>query len=130
MNLKMPESMEECFYFTNREIEGGHVVAWVFKKQCPKCKKALMGKPVDKGKVKVRAKYYECPNCGYQEDKDEYENSLVANIKYTCPYCGNESEQQIPFKRKKVKGVETLRFKCEKCNKDIDITKKMKEKKA
>ena len=32
----------------------------------------------------------------------------------------------LPFKRKKVEGVATLRFPCEKCKGPIDVTKKMK----
>jgi len=136
--LKQPESMEECVYFTRREIsDKGHVMAWVFRQECPKCHKGIMGKPKDsKGKVMIRAKEYVCPECGYTVDKDEYEETLTANIKYTCPHCGFEGEAQIPFKRKKIqmldeesgkkKAVDALRIQCEKCGKNIDITKKMK----
>ena len=96
-----------------------------------------MGKPKDeKGKVKMRAKEYICPECSYKVDEEEYEKDLIANIKYICPYCKFNGETQISFHRKKVqifyeegqkkKTVEVLRFKCGKCNKDIDITKKMK----
>jgi ssDNA-binding Zn-finger/Zn-ribbon topoisomerase 1 len=130
--LKFPDSANECYYFTKRTIEDkGHVTAWVFKKECPKCKKDLMGKPIDAktGKPKIRSKEYVCPNCQYTEEKEIYEADLIANIKYTCPECENEGEIQTPYKRKKIKGVETLRVQCEKCNADIDITKKMKEKK-
>jgi hypothetical protein len=46
MPLKKPSSVEECVYFTNRTIVvSGRAMAWVFKKQCPKCKKGVMGKP-------------------------------------------------------------------------------------
>ena len=123
--------MEECVYFTRRQLnEKGKVVCWVFREKCPKCNKALMGKPVDSktGKPKIRAKIYICPECGYEIDKREYEDSLIANIQYTCPKCGYEGEIQVPFKRKKIKGVDTLRFQCEKCKSNIDITKKMVEK--
>ena len=49
MALKQPESMDECFYFTNRTLEEGkgRATAWVFKPDCPKCGKAKMGKPID-----------------------------------------------------------------------------------
>jgi len=135
--LKQPESTEECIYYTFRGIGEGEAKAWVLKQKCPKCSKALMGKPKDeKGKVKIRAKEYVCPECSYTVEKDEYEKGLTVNIIYTCPHCKFESETAIPFHRKKVqildeesgkkKAVEVLRFQCGKCGKDIDITKKMK----
>ena len=37
--MKEPDSMEECIYFTNRNIGKGKIKAWVFKEKCPKCKK-------------------------------------------------------------------------------------------
>ena len=136
--LKEPESTEECIYYTFRGIgDDGEVKAWVSKEKCPECGKGMMGKPQDeKGKVKIRAKEYVCPDCGYAAEKEEYEQSLIANIIYTCPHCKFEGETQIPFIRKKVqiffedaqkkKAIESLRFQCGKCGKDIDITKKMK----
>ncbi len=134
--LKEPESTKECIYYTFRSIGDGEAKAWVLKEKCPKCSKSLMGKPKDeKGKVKIRAKEYVCPECGYTAEKDEYEKGLTANIKYICPHCKFEGEKQIPFIRKKVripdekgknKSIDSLRFQCGKCGKDIDITKKMK----
>jgi hypothetical protein len=131
MALKQPESMEELVYFTNRSLgDKGSARVWVFKEDCPKCKKAQMGKPRDdKGKVKTRAKEYVCPSCSYTVEKQEFEDSLTANSEYTCPSCGNEGEIQVPFKRKSIEGVQALRFQCQKCKANIDITKKMKEKK-
>lgn len=137
MPLEEPKSTEGCIYFTNRTINSESVKAWVFKELCPNCNKALMNKPRDKsGKVLIRAKEYTCPECNHTVEEKEYESSLMANIKYTCPYCHNQGELQVPFQRKKVKRfneergkketVESLRFKCQKCNKDIDITKRMK----
>ncbi|MGM5487693.1 MAG: hypothetical protein ACQESG_01965 [Nanobdellota archaeon] len=125
--LKQPESMDECAYFTNRSIGDGHVRVWVFRQDCPECGKAQMGKPVEKGKVKVRAKEYVCPECGHSEPKEEYEPKLTANVAYTCPECKYEGEQQVPYKRKTIKGVPTLRITCEECGFNIDITKKMKD---
>ena len=49
MALKKPNSVEECVYFTNRIIDSGRAIAWVFRKECPKCKKGIMGKPQKKG---------------------------------------------------------------------------------
>lgn len=130
--------MDECVYYTFRGIgDKGEAKAWVNKEKCPKCSKGLMGKPRDdKGKVKIRAKEYVCPECGHIEEKQEYEEKLQCNIIYTCPHCEHEGETQIPFKRKKVqlldeetgkkKAVDALRFQCEKCNENVDITKKMK----
>ena len=125
--------MEGVIYFTKRSInDKGSVKAWVYKQKCPKCKKVLMGKPVDKktGKVKIRAKEYTCRECGYTVEKKEYEESLTCEIKYTCPKCSYEGETEIPFKRKRVKVnnkmADALVFNCNKCGGKILITKKMK----
>lgn len=133
MALQKPESMDECVYFTSRDLEKdgkpkGGITAWVFKQDCPKCSKAKMGKPKGKdGKVKTRSTEYVCDACKNSVEKKEYEESLTANIDYECPECGNEGETQIPFIRKNINGVQTLRANCEKCNANLDITKKMKE---
>lgn len=128
MALQDPDSMEELVYFTNREFEeGGQVTCWVRKKECPKCGQGLMGKPRDEktGGVKVRARIYACPDCGFTMNKKQYEETLTAEIRYTCPHCGKQGETTTLFKRKKIKGVETLRITCEHCGGTIDITKKM-----
>ena len=127
MALKYPDSMEECIYFTRRVIGAGKAMCWVFKEKCSKCGKALMGKPVEGGKVKIRAKEYVCPACKHTEEKVTYEEKLTANIAYTCPKCKNQGEIQIPFKRKSVDGVKALVFNCQKCSEKIAITKKMKD---
>ncbi len=130
MSLKFPNSTDECLYFTRRSDDKSKIVAWVFKKDCPKCKKALMGKPKDEktGKAKIRAKEYTCPECSYTEEKVEHENSLTMNIQYKCPHCGNEGEATTEYKRKSFDGIPSYIFICEKCSKKIPITKKMKEK--
>jgi len=128
MALKEPESMEELVYYTNREFdEGGQVTCWVRRSACPECGLGLMGKPRDEktGNIKVRARKYVCPECGHTVEKKEYEETLTAEVKFTCPHCGKEGETTAPFKRKKIKGVDTLRIKCVHCGKNIDITKKM-----
>jgi len=135
MALKQPSSMDECVYFTRRSKP--NVVAWVLREPCPKCKKSLMGKPRGAdGKVKIRAKDYVCPSCGYTAEKQAYEDTLTANITYTCPKCSHAGEIQIPFKRKKVKlfdeeagkevSADALQFQCEKCKEKLNVTKKMK----
>ena|SRR3989344_3539447 len=131
MLMRKPESMDECVYFTQRSLdEKGEVMAWVLKGDCPKCGKAKIGKTRDKsGKVKMRAKEYACPGCSYAVDKQDYEDSLVAYAEYICPHCGNKGETQTTFKRKNIDGVQTLRFTCAKCSGNLDVTKKMKEKK-
>ncbi len=138
MTLVEPKSMDECVYFTNRILDKGKIRCWVFKEKCPKCEKSLMGKPRDPktGKPKIRADEYQCPDCKYTLPQQEYEDSLTANIQYTCRHCDHSGELQIPFKRKKVKiidevemkskMIESLRFQCQKCSKNLDITKKMK----
>jgi uncharacterized CHY-type Zn-finger protein len=125
--MKEPESMDEVVYFTNRSIGNGNARVWVFKQLCPKCGKGLMGKPIDeKGKKAIRAKEYVCPECKHSVEKQEYEETLTADAKYTCPQCAFSGETSVPFKRKNIQGVKTLRLTCSKCKAPIDVTKKMK----
>jgi predicted RNA-binding Zn-ribbon protein involved in translation (DUF1610 family) len=129
--MKEPESMDELVYFTNRtlgEDNAGTVRAWVFKQKCPKCGKALMGKPVEKGKVKIRAKEYKCPACGYTAEKQAYEETLTCSVQYTCPKCKKKGEMEVPYKRRPIEGIPTIRVQCQFCKQNIDITKKMREK--
>ncbi|MBI2665926.1 hypothetical protein HYX12_04860 [Candidatus Woesearchaeota archaeon] len=130
MKLKMPNSMEECIYFTNRSIGKGNVLAWVYRKTCPKCKKAKMGKPVVKGKIKTRADYYECPACKYTEQKQEHEESLMLEAQYICPSCGKEGESTGEYKRKSFNGIQSYIITCQHCSAKIALTKKLKEKKG
>jgi ribosomal protein S27AE len=139
MTLKLPKSMDECIYFTNRSIrETGSAKAWVFKKECPQCKKVVMAKPRDPktGKPKIRSKEYVCPSCNYTEEKKEHEETLNVCIIYKCPECSNNGEIEVPFKRKNVQilneetgkksSVKAIQFNCQKCEAKINITKKMK----
>ncbi|MBS3169271.1 hypothetical protein J4210_02200 [Candidatus Woesearchaeota archaeon] len=127
MPLKIPESMDTCLYFTNRSVGEGQVMAWVYRKPCPQCKKATMGKPVVKGKVKSRATEYVCPVCGYTEQKTEHEESLNLEAQYTCPECGKQGESSAPYKRKKYKGVLSFVVECVHCQALIPVTKKLKK---
>ncbi|MBI4919216.1 hypothetical protein HY837_04750 [archaeon] len=138
MALKFPSNMDECAYFTRRTMGQGNAVTWVFKETCPKCKKGTMGKPRDPktGKPKIRAKEYECPECGNVVEKEAYEDTLTANIQYNCPKCKNSGETQVPFARKKVQlfdeekqkkvSADAVVFFCSKCKERLVITKKMK----
>jgi ssDNA-binding Zn-finger/Zn-ribbon topoisomerase 1 len=128
MSFDIPTSMEELVYFTNRKFDKGKVICWVYREDCPKCGKVKMTKPqADDGHIQIRAKFYECQACHNKVDKNEYEDSLEAFIIYSCPHCSYEAEQKVPFRRKKVKGVEALVFHCQKCNGKIYVSKKMKE---
>ncbi len=129
MPLKKPNSVEECVYFTNRTIVvSGRAMAWVFRKQCPKCRKGVMGKPQKKGgKIDKKADYYVCYLCNYQESNEQFENSLILNVDYKCPHCGNEGETTSEYKRKTFEGVPSYLFECQKCHKKIGLTKKLKE---
>ena len=126
MALKVPNSMDECLYFTNRLIGDKQVIAWVYRKQCPKCKKAQMGKPVVKGKVKSRAEIYVCPSCSYTEEKIAHEESLMIEAQYTCPSCGKEGESVGQYKRKTYKGVSSFLVECVHCKEKMPISKKLK----
>jgi len=129
MTIKEPQSMEELIYFTNRTLEGGKgkIKAWIYKKVCPKCGKAKMGKPVEDGQVKIRAKEYTCPSCGFTEEKKEHEESLTLEAKYLCPNCGKEGESTTIYKRKSFMGVPAYVVECSNCKAKIPLTKKMKE---
>ena len=129
MVIQIPDSMSEILYFTNRTINNGKAIVWVPKQNCPKCKKAKMGKPAEDGHIKIRAKEYVCPSCKYTVEKTEYEEGLTAFALYTCPSCNAKGEYTGPFKRKNIEGALTFRFPCSKCKGNIDVTKKMKEKK-
>jgi len=125
--LRFPDSMDECVYFTRRAVDSGKVVCWVFKEKCPKCGKAFMGKPTGPdGKVKIRAKEYVCPSCNHTVEKVAYEDTLTANVQYTCPKCKNSGEITTPYKRKTFQGMKAIVFQCEKCSEKIPITKKLK----
>jgi len=130
MALKFPNSMDECIYFTRRKDDASFIIAWVFKKVCPKCNKGSMAKPRDEktGRPKIRATEYVCDKCGYSEEKKAHEESLMVNIQYKCKYCGDEGETTTEFKRKTFEGIPSYVFECQKCHKKIGITKKMKEK--
>jgi uncharacterized CHY-type Zn-finger protein len=101
MSLRIPDSMDEVVYWTSRKVDEGHVKAWAFREDCPKCHKGLMGKPVDeKGKVKIRATYYECPECGNTIDKGKYEDTLTCNVIYICPYCKHKGRGTSALQKK------------------------------
>ena len=130
MELKKPTRVEDCIYFTNRTIDSGRAMAWVFRKPCPKCKKGIMEKPQKKGgKVDKKADYYVCYSCGYQESNEQVEDSLIINVEYKCPHCGNEGETTTEYKRKSFKGIQSYVFECQKCHERIGLTKKLKAQK-
>lgn len=133
-----PESMDQLVYHTRRVVKECPIHAWVYRGDCPKCKKGKMGKPVDNktGKPKIRAKEYVCPECNYTVEKEEYEETLQMECKFTCPHCKKDGEVQVPFKRKKVqvwddeaqkkKPCDAVRFPCPNCGENVDVVKKMK----
>jgi len=129
MALKLPEDMDKLVYLTRRKTDSGKSIAWVEKCACDKCKKGLMGKPKNPktGRPKIRSTTYVCDQCGHEEEKKAYEETLQANVIYDCPHCKKSGEQTVPFKRKSIAGVQTLRISCDSCGGNIDITKKMKE---
>lgn len=129
MAIKLPTSMDDLLYFTNRVTPTLSVKAWVYKKQCPKCKKGLMGKPVDSktGKVKIRSTDYECQNCGFTEDKATHEATLEVQAQYTCPACKHKGEGVTSYKRKTFQGVPSFIILCSNCQEKIPITKKLKD---
>jgi len=121
--------MDECLYFTNRTFgENGKAMAWVYRPECPNCKKGRLGKPIKKGgKVDKKATYYECPACKHQVSMEEADALLKVEVKYTCPHCNNSGEATTVYKRINFQGVPAYVFSCGKCQEKIGITKKMKD---
>jgi predicted RNA-binding Zn-ribbon protein involved in translation (DUF1610 family) len=115
VTTKEPESIGECVYFTNRTTGTGKIKAWVYRIDCPQC-----------GKVLSRAKEFMCPECGYTEKKEEHEPKLTVEVKYTCPHCGNSGMTTTEYKRMTFEGKPSYVFTCQKCQKKIGISKKMK----
>ena len=100
MTIKEPESMDELVYFTKRVLgKDGKAMAWVYREDCPECSKAKMGKPIDPKtkKPKTRATFYECPECKHTIPKQEYEDSLQCQIKYTCDHNNLECNNNISY---------------------------------
>ena len=131
--MKMPESTNECFYFTNRILENdGSIIAWVYKPKCPECGKGIMGKPINEktGKVKSRAKIYVCSECNHEVDKDEFDKTLSVEIQYTCPHCGEEGKVHGNWDKPAKKSASTvLKFRCEKCSNLVRVSRMKKKKK-
>lgn len=86
-----------------------------------------MGKPVDeKGNVKIRAREYKCPACGFTESKESHEKKITLEVAYTCPHCGKSGETTTEYSRKNFEGAPAYVFECKDCSKEIGISKKMK----
>ncbi len=125
--LRKPESMEKCIYFTNRTIDSGRAMAWVYRKKCTKCNEGSMDRPLNKrGKIDKKALYYQCNKCGNQENNEKVEKDLKVEIDYKCPHCGFEGQTTTEYERKTFQGVKSFVFTCEKCKEKIPITKKLK----
>lgn len=127
--VTIPEDMDDLIYFTRRAEGDIKTMAWVYKKECPKCKKAKMGKPKDPktGKTKIRSKEYICPECEYTEEKKEHEEQLTVEIQYTCTACKKTGETTTPCKRKSFQGVQSYVYTCNDCGEKMGVTKKMKK---
>ena len=129
MAVKMPESIDNLVYFSRRTLadDKGRAIAWTRKATCCRCKNGLMGKPVENGKVKVRAAEYVCPKCGHSEPKKEHEASLTTEIIYDCPFpkCSKHGEAIVPFARKSFYGKKAIVFSCAACGEKLGITKKL-----
>jgi hypothetical protein len=129
MAYDIPDSMDHLVYFSRRKIAetSGPVIAWVPKLPCAKCKKGLMGKPLDEktGRPKVRASEYVCQSCKYSEEKKAHEAKLSALLIYECPFCKKKGETTVPFARKSWYGKKAIVFACAGCNEKLGITKKL-----
>ena len=98
MALRFPDSMDECIYFTRRKDDDSYIIAWVFKKQCPKCKKGPMAKPKapKTGRPKIRAAEYVCDKCGYSEEKKVHEESQQEGVAEKTPESLEEQAGDMP----------------------------------
>lgn len=120
-----PKSLSEVDFFTRQVLDpDGFAFMWVYKPYCPKCKKARMTK------IKKRDKLYTCPACKYTLEKPDYNALLIANVEYTCPFCGKKGEFSGNFKKPEKKSATVmLKFECEHCGKKIKIVRLKKKKK-
>lgn len=128
--MELPESMDDCLYFTNRTLENnGWVKAWVRRPPAPSGK-GLLGKPKDSktGRPKLRSTFY-VDDEGNEYDMQEINKQLFVEILYKSPYTGEEGEAKVPYKRKTWQGVPAFVFEDSAGNK-IGITKKLKSPKA
>ena len=78
--LKMPESMDECSFFSNRVLEDNtKICAWI---------------PEGQNTINI---IYTCGKCGHKGDlTQEFEKT----IKFNCQKCGEKIKYQA-FKKKK-----------------------------
>ena len=126
--MRKPESMDECVYFTRREIGEGKAMAWIFRKKCDKCQEGLMIKPLNKrGKPDKKSPIYVCNKCNQEEDNESVESSYIVHIEYTCPNCKHEGQTTSEYKRISFKGIPSYVFECDNCHEKLGVTKKMKE---
>ncbi len=131
--MELPQSMDECLYFTNRKLEDGTcIIAFVRRKECPACHKGQMGKPVNEktGRPKTRSQVYVCPACGHEEEKKAHEESCMLEIEYTDPEGKQRKQTSVPYKRRTWKGVPSFVFHDEFTDTDVGITKKLKKSKS
>lgn len=129
MATDIPESMDELLYFTNRKLPSGmRIIAWVERMECPECGKDTMGKPINEktGKVKTRSKTYECPACGYEEEKKEHEDKLTLQVRYTDDTGKNWKSTTTPYKRRTWQGMKAYVFINEFTGEKQGITKRLK----
>ena len=132
VDFEFPESMDELLYFTNRKLPNGtKIIAYVERKICPECGKEQMGKPINEktGKTKTRAKVYVCPSCGYEEPKQEHEESCELQIQYTNPEGTKLKKTTSPYKRRTWRGMKAFIFHNEFLDERYGITKRLKVKK-
>jgi len=61
--------MDECIYFTIRSKGKGKTKAWVFKKECPECKKTFEYYPEDPNPIGEEGWCHDClfGVCDYDE---------------------------------------------------------------
>ena len=88
MALKKPQSVEECVYFTNRTIDTGRTMAWVFRKECPTCKKGNLRIMYNRASRRYFVACSAYPDC-----KQTYSLPPNALIKNT----GKKSESGLPL---------------------------------
>ncbi len=127
----IPTSMEDLLYFSNRKMpDGVRIIAWVDKLTCEKCKKALMGKPINEktGKVKIRAAVFVCPECEHEEPKTAHTKKLVMQIRYTDETGKNWKSAQTAYTLKTWKGMKAYVFQNEFTGEKMGVTKRLKMK--
>src|ERR1041385_7025921 len=124
--------MDGLDYYSSRPINNfyekkppGKITAWIEKQKCH------CGQPLSKplhpdGKIRFRAQVYVCTN-GHEIPKAIYDKAKVMHIDYLCPFCGKTGQTSTSAAWNLYGFGRGVIFTCSHCQKNLPITKKLKD---